>query len=304
MAQPLFVFMQLEFPWSLGPADGRYLLRAATDGDPQHVVVLNTLAVQGARARGRAGAGGLLAGRARRAPVLAPEPEPAAAPTTRVTVIDPVSLSAESQARAWLSELDRDREIGAAVMVVNRVLYSHRIACADPDVHEVSAVHALVIRAGWGEGEQVADGRWAHARALPVPADTGGATGARRGLRRDRSSALRPQERLAGLLGARGAALLCEETALRARADLDHGRVALAALELDRAFAFALSELPAERRQDLAVRIAELEQLRAGVKAQAQAALGAPDGELDREALTHALERLRATLRARTATGV
>ena len=40
---------------------------------------------------------------------------------------------------------------------------------ADPYVHEVSPAQALVIRAGWGEGEQVADGRWLHARELPLP---------------------------------------------------------------------------------------------------------------------------------------
>ena len=156
--------------------------------------------------------------------------------------------------------------------MVNRVIHSHRIATADPYVHEVSPAQALVIRAGWGEGEQVADGRWLHARALPWSAHAGRPAGSRRGPGRDRSWALRPQERLAALLGARGTPLLCEEIALRARQDLDHGRLAHAALELDRAYALALPELHAERRQDLAIRIAELEQLRSGVQAQAQAA--------------------------------
>ncbi len=50
MSQRLFVFMQLEFPWALGPADGRYLLREDPDGEPEHVVVIDTLAA------GRAGA--------------------------------------------------------------------------------------------------------------------------------------------------------------------------------------------------------------------------------------------------------
>jgi hypothetical protein len=250
-------------------------------------------------------------------------PEPAPVPTTRVTVIDPVALAADKQARAWLAELDREREVRAAAAIVNRVIHSHRIAAADPYVHEVSPAQALVIRAGWGEGEQVADGRWLHARALGSPHALGsGHAGAspRRGPRRDRSWALRPQERLAALLGARSAALLCEETALRARQDLDHGRIAHAALELDRAYALAVPELQSEGRQDLAIRIAELEQLRPAVQAQAQAALlgaGAPTGSLvadtpggepemtlDADALTHALGRLEAALRARTAAGV
>jgi hypothetical protein len=216
-------------------------------------------------------------------------------------------------------ELDRDREVGAAATIVNHVIHSHRIASADPYVHEVSPAQALVIRAGWGEGEQVADGRWLHARALSSPSgwrSGHSSTGSRRGPRRDRSWALRPQERLAALLGARNAALLCEELALRARQDLDHARVAHAALELDRAYALAVPELYAERRHELAIRIAELEQLRPGVQAQARAALlgaggkpgagpeQAPGDELDEEVLRHALGRLEAALRARTAAGL
>ena len=316
MPRQLFVFIQLEFPWALGPADGRYVLRQRADAEPERVVVLGTLEAAHPAIGERAASGrrrGLLLGRlAGRAPTLPTGPEPAPVTTTRVTVIDPISLAAENQARAWLAELDRDREVRAAVAVVNRVIHSHRIASADPYVHEVSPAQALVIRAGWGEGEQVADGRWLHARALPWPAHARGSQGSRRGPVRDRSSALRPQERLAALLGARGASLLCEELTLRARQDLDHGRLAHAALELDRAFALALPELRSERRQDLAIRIAELEQLRPGVQAQAHAALAVDDGDAPgedgdapaEEVVTHALERLEAALRARTASGL
>jgi hypothetical protein len=59
----------------------------------------------------------------------------------------------------------------------------------------------------------------------------------------------------------------------------------------------------AEGRQDLAVRIAELEQLSAPVAAQAKLALTGSGAELDREVIAHALGRLEAALRARTATG-
>src|ERR1019366_544708 len=117
---------------------------------------------------------------------------------------------------------------------------------ADPYVHEVSAEQALVIRAGWGEGEQVADGVWMHARELPWR----GPAGVRRKKIGDRAAALRPQERLAVLLGARGSTLLCEDLVLRARLDLDHRRVSQAALELEAAYAAALGELPSERRED------------------------------------------------------
>jgi hypothetical protein len=314
MAQPLFVFIQLEFPWVLGPADGRYLMRRYEDREPERVVVIGALEAGRLPLGALLGSGltsGLFARRRTHAQVVPAGPEPAPVPTTRVTVIDPVSLSAEKQARAWLAELDRDREVHAAVDVVNRVIQSHRIASADPYTHAVSPAQALVIRAGWGEGEQVADGRWLHARALPWPPHQSRSAGSRRRPRRDRSLALRPQERLAALLGVRSTMLLCEELALRAREDLDHRRLAHAALELDHAYELAIHELAAEQRQDLAIRIAELEQLRAGVQAQAQVALArrgdAPREDVvvqsDEDVIAHALERLEATLRARTASG-
>jgi len=289
MSQPVFVFIQMEFPWVLGPADGRYLMRRPADGEPERVIVIGTLQAP------RATATGLRHRQGRRGRVVAPEPEPETVSTTRVTCIDPVSLSLDSQARAWLEELDREREVDGAVAAVNRVLHAHRIATADPYVHEVSARQALVVRAGWGEGEQVADGRWAHARALPSN-DRG-----RRSRRRDRSAALRPQERLAAMLGARHPALLCEEVTLRARQDLDQGRLVHAALELERAYELALTELRDEGRQDLALRLAELEQLQPGVRDGARAALR---GGLEGDGLEHALGRLEAALRARTAAGL
>jgi hypothetical protein len=302
MPQQLFVFIQLEFPWALGPADGRYLVRRAEDAEPERVIVLDTLAA------GRAGAGpvdGSLLGRiGRRTPSVESEPEPAPVTTTRVTTIDPVSLSAENQARAWLEELDREREIRAAVTIVNRVIHSHRIASADPYIHEVSAAQALVIRAGWGAGEQVADGRWVHARALPLPGQNRRSASTLRVRGRERTSVLRPQERLAAMLAARDTALLCEEVVLRAREDLDHERVAHAALELDHAYALALPELRAQQRQDLAIRLAELEKLQDGVRQQALAVLPEGSGVPDEDAVAHALGRLEATLRARTAAGL
>jgi hypothetical protein len=225
-------------------------------------------------------------------------PEPARVPVARATVVDPVGLATEHQARAWLEELDPEHESQAAAGVINRVLFAHRIAAAHPHVHEISPRQTLVIRAGFGEGEQVADGLWLQGRELLLSR--------KRELRR--ATALRPQERLAVLLSGRGSALLCEELALRARVDFDAGRLGLAAIELDRAYVTALKELPGEGREDLRPRIEELRELSKGVAAAAQAELldgAAPaQAELPEElVLLHALERLEAALRARTATG-
>jgi hypothetical protein len=310
VGERLFLFVQLEFPWELGPADGRYVLRGQAGGDPERVVILETVGATPRRGR--------LA--ARRRPPVEAEPEPTTVPTTRVTVIDPVSVGAERQARMWLAQLDSEREVGAAAKIVNRVLYAHRTATADPCVRELGPAQALAVRAGWGEGEQVAYGQWTHARELRFT---------ERGRRR-RAVVLRPQERLAALLGAREAPLLCEELALRARLDFDQGRSALAAVELERAYAAALVELPAQQRADLGARIAELRQLQAGVSAAAQTVIeaGAAGGgavasanprdaedrgrahsrasapESDVETLGHSLTRLEAALRARTASGL
>lgn len=313
----LFLFVQFEFPWPLGPPDGRYLLRSATDGEPKHVVVLGTQGGGLGASAGRSGRGTaqLRRRRAWRRRAVAPLPEPTRLATSRATIVDPVSLPAERQARAWLSDLDARRDVPAALAVLNHVLHAQRIATADPYTHEVSAVQASTIRAGWGEGEQVADGQWLHAVEVPARAIVGRSPGARRRIG-ERSAALRPHERLARLLGARERPMLCEELALRTRLDLEQGRIAHAAIELDRAYSAALVELAPERRGDMPVRVAELGTLAEGVAQSARAALvgaavaaggagesATPRGQPDEEAIRHALTRLEAALRARTAAG-
>jgi hypothetical protein len=289
MPTRLFTFVQMELPWELGPPDGRYLLRKPAevpDGrEPQHVIVLSTI---GAERRGVLG---------RRTRTRRADPEPAATPVpvTRATVVDTVPLSAESQAHTWLGQLDPEREALAATETLNRMLFAHRIAGATPHIHEVSPTQALAIRAGFGEGEQVADGLWLDARELLLSNRRAGR----------RATVLRPQERLAALLSGRESHLLCEELVLRARLDLDGGRVALAAIELERAYVAALDELPREARPDLRERIEELGELRKGVQQAGGAALASTNGkkEPDAQTVRHALERLEAALRARTAPG-
>ncbi len=294
MPERWFLFVQLEIPWELGPADGRYLLR---DGDeertPEHVVVLDTVGAQRRRTIGLPARRGGARGRE-----VAPQPEPKAVPVTRVTVIDPVPVAAESQAQAWLKDLDAERETWAAAGVVNRVLAAQRVAAADPYLHEFSPTQALVVRAGWGVGEQVADGQWQFARELPrMPRMTrtrprGGMGRTPSGRGRGVALALRSQERLTWVLSGREAPLLCEELALRARCDLDQGRLVHAAVELSSAYAAALAELDEQGRQDMALRVAELRELDATLT---------QTGEPREETVRHALERLEAALRARSA---
>ena len=175
--------------------------------------------------------------------------------------------------------------------MLNTLLHAQRVAAADALVREVALPQALVARLGYGRGEEVADGRWSAAFELPAEA---------RPRARRRASALRPQERLAALIGGRDAPLACEELTLRARHDYDRGRVREAALELRVALEAALAELdPAD--DGMAERIGELRERRGAVGDAANAALA---GELPDDlaaAVGETLERLAAALRARTA---
>ena len=248
-------------------------------GEIEHVLVVSTLGAPERRwLRGR---------RARPA-----SPAPAPVTTARVTLVDARPFADRAAAERWLGAAG-EAEVQAAVATVNRVLHMQRAATADPHVREVRREQAVVARAGIGEGDQVADGRWVRALELPP---------IRARVRRD--AALRPQERLGALLGGRDAVLACEELALRARQDVDAGRRREAALQLDAALTAARAELePWSARGDLAARLAELGELHAGVQAAARAALQGGVEDEDAAAVRRGLERLEAALRARTALG-
>jgi hypothetical protein len=278
---PLFRFTQVELPWPLGPPDGRYLLRpiANPDGAPTHVIVFATL---GAPERRR-----LAARRKRRD--AEPEPEPTPVSTGRATIIDVGQpLTDPEQARTWLQAAG-EGELAAGLVVLNRALHAFRLVTADPYLHPVGRQQTLVARVGFGAGEQVADGLWTDARELLL------AEGWQR-----RSRVLHPQARLAAVLGARELPLACEELALRARLDLDHGREREAALQLLVALDAALAELAADpNAAELAARLTELRSQRDPVAVAAQSALGGPLDDAERETVTFTLSRIDAALRAR-----
>jgi len=258
--------VQWELAGRLGPPPGRYVVRRYA-GDEVRMVIVVSEPVAGEPRRRR-----------RRAPA---GPPAAVAPVTRVSVIDARPLE---DPRAWLHEPDLE----AAEAALARLVALHRVAAADPGAADVDLERALVTRAGYGSGEQVAHGTWEVARELPA--------------RRRRADA-RPQERLAALLSARDAALACEELALRARGDLVHGRDREAALQLEAALVAALAELEGWRGTgDVGRRLMELEGYREGV---CQAAAAAREGRLepaDMDTVTTALARLEAALRSRART--
>jgi hypothetical protein len=238
----------------------------------------------------------LLRGRhGRRAQRAEPEPPPAPITTTRATLVRAGPFADAAAAERWLAaaRTDSDAPIAEAMAALNRVLHSQRVATADAHVREVGREQAIAVRVGIGAGEQVADGRWASAFALsPSPP------------RRRRDAALRPQERLAALLGARDVALACEELALRARQDVDAGRRREAALQLQAALTAALAELePWASRGDLGARLQELRGLVPEAGAAASAALQGGVDDATAAAVERVLGRLEAALRSRTALG-
>lgn len=283
MTSRLFRFVQLEVPWPLGPDDGRYVVRRHAGETPEHVLVIATLGAPQRR---------LIGGK--RAKPVGPEPGPEPVVTGRATIIPSTPLETEDAAAKWLKDADAEAEATAALTVLNRALYAQRVAVADPHAREVARDDAIVVRIGFGAGEQVAEGRWTEALELPAP----------KAGRQRRSAALRPQERLAALLGGRDVALACELLVLRARADLAAGRQREAALQLRAGLEAALAELPAwTERGDLAARLDELSAEQEAVAAVAATALQRGLDPEEADTVERVLGRVEAALRARSAAG-
>jgi hypothetical protein len=251
--------VQFEFPGAIGVPDGRYLAR---DEDGERVLVVETI---GAPAPPR---------RRRRRPKPAePAGDPAPLPLTRITAVrahEPFESTEEAGewlGRATAEDEAVDAELTAAAALLNRALHAQAVASADPLGAELSVERATAMRIGHGSGKEVAAGRFAAAKSV----DARSASGSKR---RQRDEELRPQERLAAVLGGRETLDACETLILRARADLDAGRRREAALQLRVALEALLIELDnALADPDHEKDMAELEARRAEAGEAANAAL-------------------------------
>lgn len=271
----LFGFAQLDFAGPLPLVDGRYLAR---DGGEESVLVIKTMGAPAPPARRRR--------RPRRAE---PGGEPSTLPLARVTAVRAFApFETEEEAARWLDEATEAEDtadvlVADGIALLNRALYIHAVAAADPRAQQLTPERAVAVRIGYGDGEEVADSRFSAAREVDV-----WASGASR--RRQREEDLRPQERVAAVLGGREQVAVCETLLLRARADLDAGRGREAALQLRVGLEALLVELKGGRAdpghdEDMAT----LNSRRAEAGEAANAALG---GELGSEQAHQARELL------------
>jgi hypothetical protein len=151
-------------------------------------------------------------------------------------------FGSEDEATRWLDdatgvEETADALVADGIALLNRALHAHAAAAADPHTHELTPERSVGVRIGYGQGDEIAVGRFSEAREVDV-----WASGASR--RRQRQEDLRPQERVAAVLGGRERIDACEPLLLRARADLDAGRPREAALQLRVGLEALLVELP------------------------------------------------------------
>lgn len=225
----LFGFAQFELAGTLAVPDGRYVIR---DDEKERVLVLETLGAPPAPRRRR-----------RRPREADPSSPPAPLPLTRATSIRAFEpFDTEDGANRWLAEAVASEElidqlVTDGIGVLNQALHAHAVASGDPNVQILTPQRAFVVRLGYGNGDQVAAGEYTAAREIDAQAGTSSR-------RRQRAEELRPQERLAAVLGGREQLDACETLLLRARADLDAGRNREAVLQLRVGLEALLAELP------------------------------------------------------------
>jgi hypothetical protein len=223
--------VQFDFAGPLPLADGRYLAREPGSGE-ESVLVLQRIGAPVAAARRR-----------RRPRKAEAENEPQALVLTRATTIRAFSpFEGEEAAARWLDEACEAEDtvdvlVEEGLDLLNRALHAQALASANPHSRrELAAEGAERLLLGFGSGEETAAGRFSEARQV----DAGPRASSRR---RRREDELRPQERVAAMLGGREAADACETLLLRARADLDAGRDREAALQLRVGLEALLAEL-------------------------------------------------------------
>lgn len=225
--------------------------------------------------------------------------DPGATPTvpvTTITAVRPDDLGSEESAQRWLTELRGDddalaAEIDQAVALINRAVHAHRAATLDAQIADVGPGAALAVRVGFGEGDDLAEGRFGAAVDVPLAE------------RRRRAELLRPQERVADVLGGRAEVPICELLVIRARADLDAGRLREAALQVRVGLEALLAQRDALAARDQDEDFASLEERRAITGEAANEALAGELADARSAEVTETLRICERVLRRKRALG-
>lgn len=146
----------------------------------------------------------------------------------------------ETSAADWLGKVDDSDFTGEliddSISSLDRVLAADAAASGIPFGTPTRIESLVRARAGYGEGEQVASGRFLEALDI----DARGGSGSRK---RQRLARTAPIERTAAILGGRDRPLACELLVPRIRLDLDTGADAAACLAIAQAAAATVSEM-------------------------------------------------------------
>ncbi len=207
--------------------DGRYLDRR---GDTQRVLAIET---EGALPPAR---------RKRRRPrkSTAVERTPSLPLTVVTVVLASEPLESESAASAWLQDAAGEEATEAliedALATLDRALAAAAATTGRTLGEPVGVDQVVTARFGFGEGEQVYDGRFLEA----IEIDARGGTASPR---RERLERIVPLPRIAAILGGREPLPACEVLIPRVRADLDADRIEAAALTIHEAARATLIEL-------------------------------------------------------------
>ena len=231
MGSSIFGFAQFEFAGPLALVDGRYLVRDQRADGAESVLVVQTLGAPRPPSRRR-----------RRPRAADPAAEPGPLPLSKATAIRAFApFSSTAEAERWLdgvseAEDTADVLVADGIALLNRALHAQAVASGDEHGQTLTPERAVAVRIGYGSGDEAAAGTYTAAREVDV-----WASGASR--RRRREEDLRPQARVAAVLGGREQIDACETLLLRARADLDAGREREAALQLRVGLEALLAEL-------------------------------------------------------------
>lgn len=252
------------------------------------MLVISTLAAprRGRRKRGK------------HARLTGTDPDPRELPATRATAVRADQLEDDAAAEAWLGEITRDPEardafVAEALILLNAALHAQRAATLDPYINDLGSHDPVATRVGYGDGEELAAGQWT--KAVDAPPDPG--------RRVRRTDALRPQERLAAVLGGRERIGASETLVLRARLDVDAGRWREAALQLEPAARALLAEIGPDAPEDQLEDLDAISGGSSGLDALAQRALDGPLRAEETRSLVDLLELCERVLRRRQILG-